>query len=276
MITNCELPLQLLLTENTKLNDFDFVLFHLYQTSEPYREYYKKLRKEHPERLMILDNSAYEYYVKGEKLDMNAFMDAIYELMPDYYILPDVLRDKEATLYGVREFYVRYGLMVSDGRSIVRPMAVPQGIDSDELVDCIQAFRELRIDCLGIPFHLPFYTEGHIDEDILNEFGSVYGEMTEDIRYAMGRVQWVRDHDVLLKKFHHIHFLGSHCPLEKLFYSDYNSMDTGYPVKLGVMGVELGDEHKKPDIIIDDFLDKEFSQKQLECIRGNVIKFKNL
>ena len=273
MITNCELPLQLL-EQNYQLNDFDFVLFHLYSTNVKYREYYQQMRKVHPERLMILDNSAYEFFVKGETLDMRSFVKAIAELKPDYYILPDVLQNKNATLDGIKKFCDEYGLLISDGKFISRPMAVPQGKDSDELVECIYEIRSLCIDYIGIPFHLPFYQYGYVADDIRYEFYTTYGEENDDIRYAMGRVQWMRDHEELLKKFDKVHLLGSHCPLEKVFYKDYYSMDTGYPVKLGMEGIELEKEKGKPKTIIDDFLNSNISDEQMEMIRKNINKFK--
>ena len=67
--TNSELPL-CMLHRNIDLNSYDFVLFHLYKENEQYRNYYKNLRKNFAERLMIFDNSAYEFYVKGEPLDL--------------------------------------------------------------------------------------------------------------------------------------------------------------------------------------------------------------
>lgn len=267
MITNCELPLQLLLTKNLELNDFDFVLFHLYQENEEYRNYYLKMRQEHPERMMIFDNSGYEFYVQGRTLDTAAFVQSILQLQPDYYILPDVLGNKEATLSAVEEFFANYSVPCS------KPMYVPQGNSNEELVECLQEYMEMGAECIGIPFHLPFYTTGYVADDIRFEFYSVYGEETNDIRYAMGRVQWTRDHETLLKKFKHIHFLGSHCPLEKEFYKDYSSMDTGYPVKLGVVEEELEVEKEKPNIIIDDFFNKELSRNQIEMIQQNILKF---
>jgi serine/threonine protein phosphatase PrpC len=41
-------------------------LTNMLRDNEIYREYYYKMRRVHPERLMILDNSAYEFFIKGE------------------------------------------------------------------------------------------------------------------------------------------------------------------------------------------------------------------
>ena len=276
MITNCELPIGMLLRDNHSLNDYDFVLFHLYKENQAYREYYRNMRILYPNRLMILDNSAYEFFVKGEKLCLGEFMDAINELSPDYYILPDVLRDKDATIKGIQSFKSTYGFEFDgDQDHSPKPLAVAQGNCSEDLVECYNMYRSIGIEYIGIPFHLSFYKEMTVDEDIKNEFHRVYGEETEDILYAMGRVQWAREHETLLRQFEKVHFLGSHCPLEKKFYQDYFSMDTGYPVKLGVQCIDLETEKKKPDIIIDEFLDKPLSIEQQKHITNNVLKFKS-
>ena len=52
-------------------------------------------------------------------------------------------------------------------------------------------------------------------------------------------------------------------------------MDTGYPVKCAIEGIELGKEKKKPNIIIDDFLNEELSKFTKDLIEKNVNKFKN-
>ena len=102
--TNSELPITLLNKYNEKLNDFDFVLFHLYISEPEYKQYFDDLRKRHPERRMIFDNSAYEFFVKGEKLDLDKYEKMIIELNPDYYILPDTLMDKEKTMMDIIKF----------------------------------------------------------------------------------------------------------------------------------------------------------------------------
>ena len=106
MKINCELPNDML-TVNAYLNDYDFVLFHLYSTDKTYREYYQGMRKYRPNRLMILDNSAYEFFIKGDELDVDGYITAIKELKPDMFLLPDVLMSKERTLSGTAQKTIR-------------------------------------------------------------------------------------------------------------------------------------------------------------------------
>lgn len=284
MLTNCELP-NCMLDRNIVLNDYDFVLYHLYLNNPTYREYYQRMRQEHPERMMILDNSAYEFSVNGQKLDMDAFVGCIKELKPDYYILPDVLGDFQATIDGVTEFIEKYHDIfraiymkpVNAGLPI-QPLAVIQGNSYDELSTCLEYYFNLGIGYVGIPFHLPFYKELMIPDDVRDVFKRYYPDTytSDDIRYAMGRVKWVLDNKDYLRCFSKVHFLGSHCPLEKFFYSDYKSMDTGYLVKLGIEGITLFQEKEKPNIILDHFIDKPLDTNIKDIIETNIKLFKNL
>ena len=96
LLTCCELPKCMLEHEDT-LNDYDFVLYHQYLKDETYRNNYLNKRKTHPDRMMILDNSAYEFFVSGEKFIEEDFIRVIKELKPTYYIVPDVLMDYQKT-----------------------------------------------------------------------------------------------------------------------------------------------------------------------------------
>ena len=269
MVTNCELP-NSLLKYNMELNDYDFVLFHLLRDNKEYREYYFNMKRNHPERLMILDNSAYEFFVKGEELNLDEFVKWINWLMPDYYILPDYLMDREKTINSIIEFMDKYKIECS------KPLAVAQGNNSDDLFTCLLQYKRWGIDYVGIPFHLSFYKNYHKHDDVTHEFLTTYKECNEDLLYAMGRVCWLRDHEEFLKAFDKVHLLGSHCPLEKLFYKGFYSMDTGYPVKLGIKKEHLFTENGKPNIIIDEFLNSELSQNQIDAIISNVKKFKDI
>jgi len=264
---------------NLSLNDYDFVLFHLYISNKQYHDYYLNIQMEkrqgkHKDRIMIFDNSAYEFFVKGQKLDLGKFREAILELCPDYYILPDVLQDKDKTLEGVGKFLTNY----ASPHWYSKPLAVAQGKTSEELVECFQQYMEMNIAYVGVPFHLEFYKDMHIQDDILAEFGIEYADTdfqySEDYKYATGRVQWVRNHEHLLKMFEKVHMLGSHCPLEKVFYKDYFSMDTAYPVKLGYDHRVLGTEDSKPLSIIDDFLEDDLSPVQERYIEENINIFR--
>ena len=192
------------------------------------------------------------------------------------FILPDVLMDMEQTLKDTKLFLKNYHVEYS------KPLAVAQGNTPNELTACLLLYKDMGIENVAIPFHNRFFKETKIREDewlaaaFMNKYGVL--DLTEDMRYAIGRVRWVMNNNELLSTFKHVHLLGSHCPFEKVFYryscDIIHTMDTGYPVKCAIEGYELFKEPHKPNIIIDDFLNKDLDCKEL--IAKNVTTFRDL
>ena len=281
---SCELPLSMLnKNQNEKLNDYDFVLFHLYQSNEEYRKYYQKLRKNKSTsgRLMFLDNSAYEYFIKGESLDMESFMEAVKQLKPDFYLLPDTLMNFDKTISDVEIFIDNFKNEIQDLiHQQVLPMAVVQGDSVEEMLDSMAIYKEMGIKYICIPFHNSFFKE--LSKKINWKDFEKYNlsKDTEDNLYAKGRICFTHLYEFHLRGFDYVHLLGSHNPMEVHFHKPHiiHSIDTGYPVKLAVENpkIKLGEEKSKPHIIIDDFLESKLTKKQIERILENITIFKNI
>lgn len=274
MFTNSELPM-CMLHRNEELNNMDFVLFHLYKGNEEYKKYYNQLHEKEPTRLTILDNSAYEFYIKGEELIEEEYVSAIEEYKPSLYICPDVLMDKEKTLELTIPFLEKYSVRFNR-HSL--PLCVIQGNTAQELIHCLIKYYRCGKTCIAIPFHNSFFKE-YADEHVLNEWRLEFGGLTEDMKYAAGRCSFIQQHKDILSQAMYIHLLGSHNPWERFWIEKncpglVNSMDTGYPVKVGYAGYELFKEPNKPEVIIDDFLNEELDMETQERIARNVLKFK--
>lgn len=270
--TSSELP-KCLLSEEDDINDYDFVLYHTYLKDKEYREHYLKKRKSQPERMMILDNSAYEFFISGEQFNEDDYVKVINELVPDYYIVPDELMNKDATLKAFNK-WIKTTIKKINKKS--RPYFTPQGRTYYEFNDClwqmidtINAKKLPRNLC--IPFHNDFYKDMDIPEVVKSEFGDVTGL---DNHYAAGRI-------TLLSRLsftnafngYRIHLLGSHNPKEIKFIKRIpavKTMDSGYPVKLGIEGIRLGEEKEKPKTIIDDFYNKDLDENTKNLIKTNV------
>ena len=268
MKINCELP-NCLLESNNELNEYDFVLFHLYQSDPIYKKYYVN---NYQKRLTILDNSAYEFFIKGEILNLREYLEVIDELKPTYYILPDKLMNKDYTIEKTIEFLEEY----SPQNTYSKPMAVIQGNTPKEMIECLEEYIKLGIEAIAIPFHNSFYLDYKVSNEVKNDFCFCFMDITKDHKYAMGRVQFIKDYSYMLKKFKHVHILGSHCPVEKIYYNDFQTMDTGYPVKCGIAGYKLFEEPEKPEIIIDEFLNEELTKQTKTLIISNIEEFKRL
>lgn len=263
----CELP-NCMLNNNLELNDYDFILYHLYKENEQYREYYNKIHIKYPNRITIFDNSAYEFYIKGQTLNIEEFIECINKFKPTYFIIPDKLGDCN--------YSCKYAKAFKDIKTNSIGIPVIQGSCEEELIKCLKYYNKLGYNYIAIPFHLDLYKNIEFDYNIKEVFLNTYKQCNDDILYAVGRVAFVNKYKNLLDKFEKVHFLGSHCPLEKIFYKDFYSIDTSYPVKLGIKNIELFEEQSKPDIILDDFIDIKFDNNIKYIIKNNIKKFKNL
>ena len=269
---NCELPLGMLKSYNTKLNDMDFVLFHLFQHyPDTYGKYYLDLRskisssKNNPDnngRIMILDNSAYEFYIKGEELDWDAYINTIYKLKPDYFILPDTLMNYQKTIEETTSFltidYIKEIKELKEKYNI-QPMAVLQGNSTTDFLNCIVEYADLGIKSIAIPFHNSFLADdyGKTSDIDWSEFSNynldlpktqkiekvesenrkemdgstkIVDKLVEklDNNYARGRINWIhRYYHFLNRFFDYIHLLGSHNPAEIYFYKDLKKNSSG-------------------------------------------------
>lgn len=274
---NCELPLTMLNEYNNALNQYDFVLFHLLKQYPEYCKYFIDNQLHHPERTVILDNSAYEFYVQKKKLNLHEFEAAIVGMMPTYFILPDVLMNLEATLEGTERFLNEH----KEALKVSKPLGVLQGNSYEDFDTCMEFYKNHNIAAIAIPFHNSFFKEkkeGRMEyKGIEYTFFQRYGYINEDIRYAIGRCMWVYQNKEKLDKFQYVHLLGSHCPYEKVIHemlcAHIDSMDTGYPVKCGIEGELLYKEEQKPNIIIDDFMTKELPDDIKNLIRLNIMRF---
>lgn len=278
LLTCCELP-KCILEHEDALNDYDFVLYHQYLKDETYRNNYLNKRKTHPDRMMILDNSAYEFFVSGEKFIEEDFIRVIKELKPTYYIVPDVLMDLQKTF----ENFARWIEIISTIPDS-QPYFVPQGRTYDEFITCSCAMGSI-IGLKNLPknFCIPFHNDFFLDRNQLDDIKIkrlIFGrrELTKDEEYAYGRMV-LMDKLTSLYPDYTFHMLGSHNPIEIRYYDIFDniiSFDSGYPVKLAISGVKLGEEKEKPNVIIDDFYGTNLSDSVKELIIYNVNKMRDL
>lgn len=277
ILLNCELPAQLLFKSET-LNDYDFVLYHLFVKNSTYREYFSRVMKE-GKRMTILDNSAYEFYRDGGKFDKEEFCKIVEEFNPTYYIVPDVLMDSATTL---SNFRVWRDLLPGHKR-----MVVPQGKSLKEWLDCYKRMLEDgNFDYIGIPFHNDFFWD--IGECLYRTPVGGYNnprKWTADMAYAQGRC-WLLNYlyvNDLIDPFKKYHLLGSHYPKELEWIKQANivrkgcfdwisSMDTSYPVTKGIemMPIEEGEKEK---ISIDNYFEESLDEYQIDYITVNIKKF---
>ena len=122
-------------------SDYLFVLPQIYLESEEYREFVDRYPGQ-----KFLDNGAYEL---GKSLDFSKLMDVVYSILPDVFVLPDVLGSFKETVGLTHRFYSEFNRAYSPK---TRLMVVAQGSNIDERLRCLFKLRRLvKFDMVGLP-----------------------------------------------------------------------------------------------------------------------------
>jgi len=127
-------------------NDIVFVLLHKLLENKEYRDFY--INPKNKFNLITLDNSCYEFGKSLDKEKLFLWASNLKHNHPEAeieIIIPDVYGNKNKTLGLMKEF-------IKDKRvEEYRLMAVPQGRDKDELIECFEEMEKYNeIDIVGI------------------------------------------------------------------------------------------------------------------------------
>lgn len=253
-----------LMEEVEKLTDYSYVLFHLTEQYSRYKYFFINKMKEGRE--VLLDNSAYEYYVKGEKLNLDKYAKCIEEINPTYYVLPDKLNDFEMTIYYLLEWKEKYSHLKN------KTVGVIQGETFEEWLECYNIIKD-ECDKIAISFGYRFLPE--LGKKVLKSSAS------KSLLYAKGRqflIEYLIDKNLIVDKPYHL--LGSYLPFEFTWYKNYSfidSIDTSFPVKNGYKDKKLTmtiDEEKE-EILIDAFMNELLSQEKQEFMLNNIKIFRS-
>lgn len=163
------------------------------------------------EHQIILDNGVIEH---GEALSTERLIEAAHLTNALTVVLPDVLRDKDATIELAR---LNIETLFSEH---LEPILVPQGKNTTELVECVDTLRTLKkgpYSCWGIP------------RWIANDLGS----RIPIVQYINQRCEkpWIH----LLGMSHNI---SDDLRCTKL--PNVQGIDSANPIVLGLNGITLG------------------------------------
>tara|TARA_B100000575_G_scaffold24030_2_gene16341 strand:- start:4050 stop:4862 length:813 start_codon:yes stop_codon:yes gene_type:complete len=217
-----EAPLSIF-DEVQKVTDYDYALVHLFDESE---EYYNKFVKAKEDgREIILDNSIFEL---GSAYNGDSYADWISKLEPDWYIVPDVLDDGDATVASFDNFVGTYAGLRG------KVIAVAQGDNYNDFVNCYSYLSNNPcVDKVAISFDSKF-------------FPPVVGE-NKWYRYMVGRQNMIAQllEDGIINKNKPHHLLGCGLPQEFIAYQNYDwidSVDTSNPVIHGLHDIKYQED----------------------------------
>ena len=227
--------------EVQKVTDYDYALVHLFEESEDY--WNKFVEAKAKGREIVLDNSIFEL---GTAFDSAKYVEWINKLEPDWYIIPDVLEDGEATIASFNDFTWHNPAL--PGKAI----AVVQGSNYSEVVRCYGYFKQMAqlgmVDKIAISFDYCFFADEWF-----------YAADTKYHAYTLGRqklLQRMLDEGVIDTNIPH-HLLGAGLPQEFAYYRHWDwidSIDTSNPVVHGIVGKRY---KRQPQYDIYGLQDKE-------------------
>ncbi len=193
-----------------KQTKFHLILAHQILRDKDYVNFYRRQK----DAFIIMDNSAYEY---GEALDDTVLVKAIKIVVPNEFVIPDVLFDKNKTISRYYLFINKFPI-----RDRFRLMAVPQGKTFSEWLACYNFFNDKpEISTLGI---------GQIYSSL-----DLFGKRIPT-EYVSGReyiFHYLHSHNLInSKKDYHLLGLSSVSPLKELRrlkkYTRIRSADTSH------------------------------------------------
>lgn len=204
------------------LTDYDYALVHLFEENEEYYNTFVKAKKDGRE--VLLDNSIFEL---GTAFESDTYADWVVKLKPDWYIVPDVLDNANATIDSFDSFMLTYPDLPG------KVIGVAQGSTYDELVACYRYMAyDSRVDKVAMSFNHPFF------QDLSG--GNKYYKMMRGRQKVIADM--LRDGIINQDKPHHL--LGCGLPQEFTEYQNHkwiDSMDTSNPVIHGMKGIRYND-----------------------------------
>ena len=205
------------------LTDYDYALVHLFEENEEYYNTFVKAKKDGRE--VLLDNSIFEL---GTAFESDTYADWIVKLKPDWYIVPDVLDNANATIDSFDSFMLTYPDLPG------KVIGVAQGSTYDELVACYRYMAyDSRVDKVAMSFNHPFF------QTMKPPLGNKYYRMMRGRQKVIADM--LRDNIINKDKPHHL--LGCGLPQEFEEYKNHkwiDSMDTSNPVIHGMKDITYG------------------------------------
>ena len=121
-----------LLDLSKHFNDYDYMLPHLMDENEAYRDYFINAKKK--ERYIVMDNSLHEL---GHAYKTDRLLHWINEIKPDEFIVPDVWEKDTESIQNAREWAE---VKLPKG---VTKVAVVQAKTIFEAGECYKAYKQL-------------------------------------------------------------------------------------------------------------------------------------
>lgn len=201
------------------VTDYDYALSVCFDKVDGYYDFFQKAKKKG--RWVLLDNGIFE---EGVAMDAGLYADWITKLLPNEFIVPDVLEDKDKTIANFENWLKDYGDL--PGRRI----GVVQGKTPEEIIECYKFMSE-KADKIAISFDYSLYLKLFPNDT----------DLTKWQKWAKGRLAMLGIIETTIgiaDKPHHL--LGAAIPAEFGYYVNspigryIESLDTSNPVVFAI------------------------------------------
>lgn len=240
-----------------------FVLAHLYQTSQTYREFVDNIRVKDPDAFILLDNGAAEQSLVTEDVLLNL----VEQIKPTEVIAPDVLNNYSDTMSNALSFIVKMKEREYD--EFTNVFYCPQGDNMAEWMNGYMfALNNENISTIGLSkIALPHCM-----------FGA-----SKDQRIAESRsrvVEGLAKLDLLKKP---LHLLGAETPLEfaneAYTHPMVRSTDSCFSVWSAMNGQDW--DIKEPSDLKriptpHDYFERTMTEEQIELALSNIKELENI
>ena len=263
LLVSHESPIELF-EDSLNYNDYQYCLVHLMEESPEYRDWFLNVNKRFGADV-LLDNSIFEL---GEAFDPEKYAYWLREINPNYYIVPDVLEDADATMTKWTEWELSH--RPADSKALT--IGVVQGKDWNDLVECYQ-WMSSEADYIAISFDYSYYNYTGIGSNKLERWCSGRQRFIQDL-IDKGHWNWSKPH----------HLLGCSLAKEFKYYVDnritnIRSCDTSNPIVAALKGLRYNGDlglQEKPSTMLCDLINAEVDQDTLEDVYYNTTMFKQI
>ena len=246
-----------LLTASPEISDYEYILPHLLDQDEEYKQYFYDAKK--AGRYIIMDNSLHEL---GKAYNHKRLHYWVKELEPDEFIVPDVWMDMSLTCA-----QAKYWRQFEYSENTT-PVAVVQGKNDGDAYKCLRTLRDLGYKKIAISYGATWYND-------------LFPHVNKDLGRALGRLSFISRlfSSGGITKYDRIHLLGCSVPQEFGWYRGFNfieSIDTSNPIMAALEGTMYNESGltQKPKANMNDYFYMLNNQVDYELLEDNLSTFR--
>jgi len=254
-----EVPL-CLLDHSRTFNSYDYLLPHLMDQYEEYKNFFIKSKSQG--RHIMMDNSVHEL---GKPYHEKRLHYRLEQFQPQEFFVPDYLEDKTQSIVSAKK-WIQHQSKYVDTTFI----AVVQALSFGEALECYQIYRDLGYKKIAFSYGASYYNE-------------IIPHPNKNLGKALGRLTVISKlYDIgVINKSDSIHLLGTACPFEFSLYKDMpfiKSIDTSNPIMLTLDGIKYNSSctNNKPKSNMNDCFEIPIEKIDINLLKYNINKFKEI